>query len=345
MLVTRCMPADFEEQSAIMLGCNELVRHHPQVLVDIVGALVDKIPLLAIINSEEERRDLLALLCDWGLPAHYLHFVSMPVAGMWVRDYGPSFVRKGNDIVILDPDYIEPDRRFDDQAPSELAALLRVTAERVPLLIEGGNLLSNGRGICLTSASMMHSNVEAGLTRDQTMNCLCRAYGFSDLVVSLKPLIGEPTKHIDMFAAFVSPSTVLLGAYDPKVDPDNARRLDEAAAYLERAQTREGRLRVVRIPMPSNTGGVWRTYTNVIFANGTLLMPTYSDVDRGLEREAMNILSRELPGWEIIGVDCTTLIRQWGALRCVSVNIPWLDDRFSDHLPHRRTGRDTLVSS
>ena len=42
MLTNDCMPAEFEKQSAILLGCNELLPYHPRVLVELAAALIDK---------------------------------------------------------------------------------------------------------------------------------------------------------------------------------------------------------------------------------------------------------------------------------------------------------------
>ena len=323
-----CMPADFEKQSAIVLGCNELFPFHPRVLVDLCASLIDKIALIGIVEDEEQRKQVITLLCDWGLPAQLLHFVSLPVKGMWVRDYGPAFVR-GRDgaITILDAEYLETDRPEDDKAPSELAALLRLPVSPVPLICEGGNLLSNGQGLCLTTVALANRNVARGYSSQKVTEILSSYYGFRQ-VVSLKPLMSEPTGHIDMFATFVAPNVVVVGQYDPKIDPVNADVLDENARMLAQTRTSFGPLRVVRIPMPSNRGGIWKTFTNVIYANGTLIMPTYGTSEIEAQKEAVATYQRLLPDWEILGIDATTIIKQRGSLRCVSINIPWLENVF-----------------
>ena len=323
-----CLPGDFEEQSALVLGCNELLPHYPQAMVQIISALIDHIPLIAIVDGEEQRRHLVTLLCDWGLPAHKLHFVSLPVKGMWVRDYGPSFVRRADGgIVILDAEYLEADRRNDDAAPTELAALLRVPVEHVCLTVEGGNLLSNGRGLCVTTTTLGTRNAHRGYGPAEVSQILARHYGFDEFV-ALRPLISEPTGHVDMFATFIAHDTVVVGAYDPKIDPVNADLLDVNAATLGRIKVDGRPLKVVRIPMPSNRGGVWRTYTNVIYANGLLLMPSYSGVDVAAERRARELFRELLPGWEVVRIEADSIIMQRGALRCLSLNIPWMKDAF-----------------
>src|SRR5215212_8533013 len=134
-----------------------------------------------------------------------MHFISLPVKGMWVRDYGPGFVRqRDGSITILDADYLESDRPEDDKAPSELAALLRLPVAHVPLICEGGNILSNGQGLCLTTTTIGVRNAVRGYSQTQVNDILCQFYGFRQITV-LKSLLSEHTGHIDMFATFVSP--------------------------------------------------------------------------------------------------------------------------------------------
>lgn len=332
-----CMPAEFEKQSAILLGTTELLTYYPQLLVELVSVLIDKVALIGIVESESQRKHLITLLCDWGLPAHLLNFISLPVRGMWVRDYGPGFVRRADgSITILDAEYLEPDRPEDDKAPSELASLLRLPVANVPLICEGGNILSNGHGVCLTTTALIARNVQRGYSIQQVHQLLGRYYGFRQVCI-LKPLISEFTGHIDMFATLVAPNVAVVGEYDPKIDPVNADILNENAAILANAETSFGPMRVVRIPMPSNRGGLWKTFTNVIFANGTLIMPTYGAADGEAEKIAMETFARLLPGWEVVGIDANSIIRKRGSLRCVSINIPWLEHVFPAPTEWRRT--------
>jgi len=79
---------------------------------------------------------------------------------------------------------------------------------------------------------------------------------------------------------------------------------------------------VERIDMPphgrNNFGG---SYTNVVFANGTLLLPDYKIDSAGLAK-ATTLYNRLLPNWNIRTIDSTHLIVMEGALHCVTGNIP-----------------------
>lgn len=316
------MPGDFETQSGLLLGMTALVWNHPRVLMRIVDALVDRLPLIGLINGEPHRRELMTMLCDWGLPAQRILCVNSAAVGPWVRDYGPAFVRRDGRIVILDPEYMCKDRGPDDHFPTEFADVLGLDVHPVPLWIEGGNILSSGRGLGLCSTALPQRNAPR-FPEGKALQALAvvgQTYGFSR-VMSVPPLIGEPSGHLDMFAAFTSPDTIVLGEYSPRHDLENAHRLDNIEKLLLRAETGVP-LNVVRIPMPPRTDGAWRTFTNIILANGTVLVPTFEDVDPGMERQALDTFARLLKGWEVIPVECTSLIRKGGALRCVSMNIP-----------------------
>ena len=335
----RCIAGEFESQAAIILGCHELEQIFPRVMVDVIAALIHRIPIIALVSDEVQRRQVVTQLSDWGLPAHQMHFVNMPERIMWVRDYGPQFVRKADGtVVILDPFYPHADRRWCDDMPQALAELLRVPLVKVPLHLEGGNLLSNGQGLCITTAITVRHNLDyGGLTPPQIGWILKNYYGFEHAIV-MDSLYGEKTCHVDVFATFTSADTVVIGEYDRRIDPVNADILDRNAARLSGIITPTGPLKVERIPMPDNRGGVWRTYTNVIYANGTLLMPVYPGIDPEGEQKAMETYSRLLPGWEIKPIDSGQLIQNAGALRCVSANVPWLDHLFEvpRQGPHRQ---------
>ena len=314
-----CMPADFDRQSAILIGVNELLPHHPQVLTALVRALIDRVPLIAVITGEEQRRDLLTTLCDWGLPAHRMRAVRSPAIGLWVRDYGPAFVRRDGRACALDARYWYPNRPDDDRFPAELARLIDVDVHDVPLTIEGGNLISNGRGLAVSSTVVLDRN--KGVTPAQVLAVFRRHYGFESVAL-LPPLRGGMTDHSDMFATFTAPDTLVLGRYDPAEDAANAALLDRSAAAVLGVASGAGPLKVERIPMPPHRDGIWRTYTNAVYANDVVVVPTYAGVDERVEREALDTYRRLLPGREILTVEATSLARTGGALRCVTLNVP-----------------------
>jgi len=54
--------------------------------------------------------------------------------------------------------------------------------------------------------------------------------------------------------------------------------------------------------------------------NGAVLVPTYSQAKN--DTEALEIIGDCFPDREIVGVDCTDIIKEGGALHCMSQHQP-----------------------
>jgi agmatine/peptidylarginine deiminase len=290
---------------------------------------------LVLVSSDQERLHAETAFRAARIPQGSVHFVNAPVNTIWARDFGPMIVRHADGSVhFVDCDYDDGDRPEDDNVPPVLAGVMGAKCTRPLLTIEGGNLLSNGAGLCITTSKTVADNVIRGYEDRQIMP-LCETIFQCQEVAVLEPLVGEPTGHVDMFATFTSPDTVVVGRMDPHVDPVNAGVLDRNAKKLAEIWTSTGPLRVERIPMPAPEEGLWRSFTNVSYFNGVLMMPTYAGVDPNLQRDAAETYRRLLPGWEIQGIDCTKLIRLGGAVHCVTLNLPAIQKSKSQTRPAR----------
>jgi agmatine/peptidylarginine deiminase len=315
---------EFASTGTLVLGLGELVEHHPKTLVDILRALDDRLPIVGVVSNDAQNGEVETLLVKSGAPRSNLVTVEVPALGMWIRDYGPSFVRLPDGrFMALDAIYGRQSHEPDEWVPRYLAGYFRLPVADVPLRIAGGNLLANGEGWVFTSSQVVDFNERDGMTQSEIGYVLARYYGATDWMV-LKPLSGEPTGHIDMFVTFPAADVAVVARIDPRVDPENAGLLDESAARIGSVRTRSGPFRVVRVPMPGHEDGKWRSYTNVIYASGTLLLPSYPDVSPEMDREALQVYSGLLPDWRIVPIDSSSIIENHGSLHCISVNVPEL---------------------
>lgn len=314
--------AEFEPQDAVMLGFNELVQFHPQTLVDIVRAINGRVQIIGLISAPEQEQQVLELLHKNQVATGNIDFFFWPAISMWVQDFGPMFLI-GDDIRVVDYCYGFPDREAENQLCLAFAAKYGMKIANSRLTMEGGNLLTNGRGFCLTSSIVIAQNESRGYDVNRIAAILKNDFRMSQWSYLL-PLDGEPTAHIDMFLTIVDPMTVVLGKYNGPDDPTNTLRLEKNADILSSVRIDDQPLKVVRIPMPSRHDGKWRTYTNVIFANGLLLVPQYPDYCPELDAQALEIYRKLLPNWEVVGIDASSLIAKRGSLHCVSLSIPKL---------------------
>ena len=314
------VPGEFEHQDAILLGANGLIEDNSDLFVNLIRNLRGKTAIVLMVTGLEQAEKAKWILEDDDLPTDILHIAEVQHDTMWARDYGPIVAMSRNREAVFVDAFYSFDRTCDDATPAALARLLGKASIGIPLRIDGGNLLFNGSGLAITTERFWEENSESSVDDETTLDALNQAYGVKRLV-TLEPLFEEPTGHVDMFATFVSRKTVVVGQYDPNVDPVNAEILDRNAAALESVVFPDGPLRVVRIPMPERSGETWRTYTNVIYANGVILVPNYPDIAEPGLLEALATYKRLLPQWKIVPIDASNIISSCGALHCISMNL------------------------
>jgi agmatine/peptidylarginine deiminase len=314
------LPAEFERQRAIVLGCHELVDQVPELLAEIVAQVRSHVEVIALVNEVAECQRVQAALVARGLPPRGVHFAEVPHDTMWCRDYGPILrANQNGEVTAVDARYVHEARHQDDEVPRALSRQLQLAVVDTPLQVDGGNLLSNGQGLCVTTRRLLQANPALDSERE-LLATLRRSFGIEQLVV-LEPLAGEPTGHADMFATFVSPQTIVVAECDPHDDASNAAILARNAERLARVRTANGPLRVVRVPLPRHDRQTWPSYTNVLYANGVLLVPIYPSVDPQGGNRAVAVFRAELPAWKVVAIDATRLAELGGALHCVTLNL------------------------
>jgi agmatine/peptidylarginine deiminase len=81
-------------------------------------------------------------------------------------------------------------------------------------------------------------------------------------------------------------------------------------------------LKVVRIPMPPRGQHIFGgSYTNVVFANGVLFVPSFGEIDPEGHRKAVRIYQQLLPTWKIVSVDSRAWILISGSVHCLTKNL------------------------
>ncbi len=314
------VPGEFEYQEAVTIGCAQLIRNFPQVFVNLVRAIHRHTRVICLVNEADETLGRV-LLTAGEIPSGAVEFLRLPSVSMWARDWSPlsGFDAQGR-------------RRFlgfelrhlrtsaDTGVRPELSRLFGSPVVDVPLTHEGGNILCNGDGLCLTSTTVLLKNTGRGYDARQIAEVFGEFFGARQWAY-LDPLSGEPTGHVDLFCTFVDVDQIVVGAFDPKVDAANAALLDRAADVLSSVQTSRGPLRVHRVPMPPSADGKYRSYTNLLFANGVVVVPLFPDIDDELDRRALAVFKELLPDRDVVGLDISELSLLGGGLHCLTSNI------------------------
>jgi agmatine deiminase len=322
------LPGEFERQDGMILGCSELVEFHPQVLVDMVRAMSGKVEIYGLVNDAAQRQKVVSLLEQNKLSTGAVRLMELPTYGMWVRDYGPKFIRNNvGGLTMLDYAYLDQPatdgstRTQDDRIPGELAKQFRTPVAAIPLSMEGGNLLSNGYGLCVTSLHLVRENSHRNYEVPDVAYILDQSFGQAKWS-QIEFLKRDTTRHADTYVSFAAPNIAVVSSCDPMDDAVEAAIMDRTAAQLAKWETPLGPMKVVRIPMEIRNDNVIRTYANVVYANGVLLVPQYSDVDPAVNRNALDIYASILPDWKIVPIECLSIAKLGGALHCITCNVP-----------------------
>ena len=323
LLVRAQMAGEYQQQHAFALTWTDGLGTR-DALLEIVRVLTRENRVLLIVRDQDDEEYAREQLSEQGVPIERVEFLIAPTRISWIRDFGPRLVQTtGGGVRVLSAHYSRfEERNWDeDDLPLAVARLLRLPVVRTPIIADGGALLTNGAGLCLFSADYLELNKRAGLSEEFVTASLKRITGASE-VIYLRPLHGEPTRHVDWFVTFPSADTVLVGDYT-SIDHENARLLDEHARRLAQVQTASGPLRVVRIPMPPH-GKDWfgGTYTNVVYANRQLLVPTWKEASPDSQQRALDLYRELCPDREIVAIPSDLLGKLGGSLHCAVLNLP-----------------------
>ena len=279
--------------------------------------------------------------------------LEVPLNTVWIRDYGPNTVY-GNgvdDRIIVDWLYNRP-RPDDDVAPQVIADHMGIdvyetTAEPYELMNTGGNFMSDGFGMGFASDLIGDEN-SGGSTWWGTQFPDQSAEEIEDILadfmglhtyVRMENLPFDGIHHIDMHMKLLDEETILMAEY-PEGLADGPQIEANLEYVLSNHTSKWGTpFDVVRIPSPPepgwgggfpDEGGDYMTYTNSVFVNNTILLPTYYEE---YDTTAIAIYERELPGYNVVGIDCNQIISASGAIHCITHSVGVEDPMLISHQP------------
>ena len=193
-------------------------------------------------------------------------------------------------------------------------------------VLEGGSIESDGEGTILTTRTCLLSENRNGyLSEKQIENKLKELFGIHQVHwLSHGYLAGDDTdSHIDTLARFCDSSTIAYVKCDDLNDEhyQELKQMEDELAALRRLDNQPYNL----IPLPMADAvyeGEQRlpaTYANFLIINGAVLVPFYNS---SKDQIAKLQLQKGFPEREIVGIDCSALIRQHGSLHCVTMQFP-----------------------
>ena len=298
----------------------------PWVYAEIVRKLarVERVRILVQDRAAEAAARRILRKSDANLAA--VEFFHATTDRGWTRDYCPLFVRNRTGEVALTNWRFNAWAKYDDwkndaAIPAALARALKLHSWEPGMVLEGGSIDVNGKGLLLTTEECLLSPVQArnpNLNRRQIAQALRDYLGARRIIWLRNGIAGDDTHgHVDDFARFVNPGAVVITSEPDRSDP-NYEPLRENLALLRRLP-----LRVVKLPMPAPVVFDGRrlpaSYANFYIANGLVLVPTFNDPN---DRVALNTLARLFPDRAVTGINAVELVWGLGTLHCMTQQQP-----------------------
>lgn len=318
--------AEFEELEGIVIrwayGTQNLL------LSQIADAAQEEGKVWILVRpSTSDSTNIKSYLASRSIPLTNLEFLSINTNTIWSRDYGPWTVYdvSTDSLGFVDFVYNRP-RPLDDVIPGALAArwdfpLYQTTSMPDSLVHTGGNFMVDGFGTGFSSRLIVDENPHQSLAGiDSVLSRYCGVHRFVKMTRTTYDVIS----HIDMHMKLLDEETLLIGQY-----PVNRADYAVIEANVDSIRTLAncyGRpYRIIRIPMPPDAqgrypdnGSSYLTYTNSIIINRTVLVPIYS---LPTDAAALQIYRDAMPGYNIVGFDCNSIIPQGGAIHCIAKEV------------------------
>ncbi len=319
--------AEWERADGVVVSWK---RFSKDFLQDLIYQLQKSTDVYLLTQDEEETEYLEDKFRDWRLDDRRTRYLEYDRESVWTRDYGPGMIEMPDGRKAFVDWRYYANRHRDDAVPTLLARYLRANVYRPNIFTEGGNFMTNGQGLCAMTTWVVQENPELG--EQGVIDVMKRYFGCEEVAI-FQRMAGEGTGHIDMFAKFTQPDTVLVGKFDARDDRlGNAKLLDDHAARFASLKTRDGKpLRVVRIPMPApeenqyRDGWIFRSFTNSLILNKTVIVPVYDELgDRDLEDAATAAYRDAMPpDTQILKVDSSQIIYDGGAVHCTTMSFTY----------------------
>jgi len=326
-------PGEFEPVRAVFVTWIYSQSTYRPIFRDIVKNVAE-VCKCYIIATASDSTSIKSYLISGGVPLDSIIFYEWPYNSIWIRDYGPWFMRKqDNNEGMVDFIYNRP-RPLDDTISRAIGYRWAIPFYNSPLTHPGGNFMVDGLGTGFASNLIYSENTN--FTARQ-IDSLMLIYSGLDKLVIMPRINIEYTGHIDLWTKMLNDTLVMVGSYAQ--GHSNYALLNSNADSISRCKNREGiNYRIVRITMPYSTSDAPPTYLNSLFVNNKVLVPTWS-----LAEDSVGIQTyrNALPGYQIVPINCAAMSGSGGAIHCITMQIPKSEYIHIKH-KYQTTTSDTL---
>lgn len=339
------LPAEWEPQHALLLtwphesgAWGKDTQKIELVFANITRAVSRTQSVIIGAYDVAHQEHISKLLSDLGVLSKVKIYL-VPSNDVWARDHGPITVMQDTQAVLCDFQFTGWGDKYhyqlDDQIPRCLVdsgLLPEYEYRRIPFILEGGAIDSDGQGTLLTTEQCLRSTTRHGsLSRSEVEAHLAEYLGVNHVLwISEGHLSGDDTDgHVDTLARFFNTNTIGYVSTDDENDPHYASLKAMENTLKGFRDHANQAYQLVKLPLPApifdlEGNRLPATYANFLLCNQQVLVPLYQDP---LDELILDIFKQHFPERTVVGVDCRAAIEQYGSLHCLTMQIPALTKR------------------
>ena len=343
----RCLPAEWEPQSLVMLTWPHQATDWAPYLKEITETYVKMADAITryeqLVIATPHPIQVGAMLSGRLTPEQMtrVYICFCKTNDTWARDHGPITLRSDDGkLTMLDFRFNGWGEKFEAALDNNVTRTLHEDgafdtetkgtprlADNDDFVLEGGAIESDGKGtIMTTECCLMAPNRNQPMDKEDIEEEL-RFRLKAKRIIWLKhgSLIGDDTDgHIDTIVRLAPDDTLL---YNKCTDENDEQYADFVALEeeLKELRTLDGKpYKLIPLPQPDaiydEGERLPATYANFLIINGAVLVPTYNQEEK--DKEACEAIKKSFPDREIIAIDSRTIVRQHGSIHCCTMQVP-----------------------
>ena len=313
---------------------NYMLEEVTACYLQLAYAIASRTQLLIVTPHLEDLQKLLATK----FPKHVLDNITIfecPTNDTWARDHGPiTCAIPDGHFQLLDFRFNGWGGKFEatldnkiTKALTEAGILKGEYINHLDFELEGGSIESDGAGTLLTTSEcLLNPNRNPELSKEDIEKRLKEWFGLERILwLDHGYLAGDDTdSHIDTLARLCPNNTIAYVQCTDTTD-EHYEALQAMEKQLRTFTTTDGApYNLVPLPMAApaydeDGERLPATYANYLVVNNAVLYPTYATPQ--IDQLAALQLAKAFPGYELVGIDCTALIRQHGSLHCATMQL------------------------
>lgn len=331
-------PAEWYPQSAVQLTWPHQDSDWAEILEEVTACYItiakEIIEVQKLIIVGRNCASIQAFFSDF--EQQNIVFIELNNNDTWARDHGGISILENGFPKLLDFKFNGWGLKFASNWDNQITAQMFsknvflksvIYQNELNFVFEGGAIESDGKGTLLTTKECLLSpNRNGAFNQKEIENYLLRRLNSSRMLwLNYGYLAGDDTdSHIDTLARFVNESTIAYVKCED-ISDEHFSALAAMEDELRAFKTIDNQsYKLIPLPMAKpvyddNGRRLPATYANFLIINNKVLLPFYNSE---LDQVALEILQSCFPDRKVVGIDCSSLIKQNGSLHCITMQYP-----------------------